>query len=402
MWFDDTKKLLLSDYEHVKNRHFQHFSRQAGVINYGTFGSVKSPGLSDLDLCVLVEDEALVSGSFKLLPDLASEKYVLHHPPMVIPLSLMGELPFYHLIDINWEKEGGIPNVDKPKEIRQIVAINVLNKTVYLQSVLFSLLVSSVKPCRRGILALTSVARSVEWLERYSFKVNDAENQYVKRILSFRDEWIKSNNITSENYQRLDELLQEALAISISLPERLSRELLGYDNVPPVNNSDYWSRVESTNPMNFIIEADISDPMRLVSSVVERRILNKALNLMGRLKPILFGGVAFVGNCTFSILSLENSINRSVKSGHSLRDAFEKYDRHDCQTNKAARVVLEKMLMKRADVNKDFALVLKHSNLLCANFGCITYAGSLIERCIWLSSKLFSNVFSAKTMYKLV
>lgn len=364
MWQDDTRAVPLATYEAAKDRWLSYFSTSPGVIRYGTFGSIGAPGLSDLDLVVIVKDESLIKKEFLIPAFLGEENYIFTHAPLIVPASLVNLLPYYHLIDVNWTDDvlGLTPNEGNNQKI--INSLHVLSKTFYLQAFLWGLLLKKKRPCRRSILALTSVARSVQWLQRLSIPVNESYKVYTESILLLRKDWSEFPKSRDDHISMLDKLLLDALKITIELPEALASYLLG------VEECDFYigdgQRGLHNNPMNFILEVNVHNADEIISKYQNERFLLRLTDFFGKFSKYMIGSFAFSGPTAFSILDLEFNLSKNY------RDSFGGYKwgvpvNDDLYTK--AELTLTEELNKMFSANMKFAEAMKESGLCDSNFG---------------------------------
>ncbi|MDF1760625.1 MAG: hypothetical protein P1U40_08830 [Coxiellaceae bacterium] len=392
MWLDDTKQLTIENYNVVRNRYFNHFSSQLEIINYGTFGSIKAPGLSDLDLCVLVDDEFLKLKKLSFPSPVEGDQYIVTHKPLIIPVSLLNKLPYYHLIDIVWEKDPEMPEPEKPDDLMLIAAINVLKKTYYLQSTLWSMKYRKVRPCRRVILALTSVARSVEWLQRFSLPVSLEELKYAEQILTFRERWINTDRKT-DLIVELEDFLLRALRISIALPEKLSRHLLSLPDV----FIQHKNRGMQQSPMSFIFETDTSDVCTLLNLVKSKKYITNIMLKFNRYRRLFLGDFAFAGPAGFSILALEHDV---AKVHRKKLGAYTWGPCVDRDIYLATNKKLSRTLKKQFDVNLEFANALRQGGVGDANFGSIWMDDSYVGKFLKVMSKTAGKIRPLRTFHR--
>ena len=98
----DTQNLDMSVYEKAIGEYVDRFSRRKGVLWIGQFGSVTTPGLSDIDLILVGEDEwcrvlALDSKEFVTWSPL--HRYLFIHDVDVVPHSGVKYLSYFHPLD---------------------------------------------------------------------------------------------------------------------------------------------------------------------------------------------------------------------------------------------------------------------------------------------------------------
>lgn len=370
MWEDDTRTIPLKKYEEAQDRFFSYFASTPGVVRYGTFGSIGAPGLSDLDLVVVVEDECLAKKKFSLPKLQEDEKYIFTHSPLVIPASMLNLLPYYHLIDIKWAD--GLPDSDQIdlKNLPLVSSLHVLNKTLYLQAFLWGMLMlfNAKRPCKRSILALTSVARSVQWLQNYSIPVKESENNFVNSILSFRTSWINSEN-RDEHIRKLDHLLFSALKIAIELPETLSLNLLGAEVGRSFTETMF--RGLQSSPMNFILETPVHSAELVIRSVQEKHSLVRLAQCCGKFRPFIMGNFAFSGPITFAIRDLDFCLSKDYYNsigGYRWGGAV------DQDLSKAVEQMFAEPLQRKFTANFKFAKAMKDAGLRDSNFGSVWMA----------------------------
>lgn len=84
----------LEDYERARDRYVDRIGSRPAVVAVYQFGSVATPGISDLDLCVVLEDAIPDKyGAYAATGRIGSDPYVLMHDPLVLSRSLFRRLP---------------------------------------------------------------------------------------------------------------------------------------------------------------------------------------------------------------------------------------------------------------------------------------------------------------------
>lgn len=387
MWKDDTKSVSLEKYRNAQNRFYECFSSTPGVINYGTFGSIKAPGLSDLDLVVVVEDECLARKEFSVPELQGDEKYIFTHSPLIIPASLLDNLHYYHLIDINWANGSNSFSQVENIKLSQIGMLHVLFKTLYLQSFLWNLLLKTNRPCRRSIIALTSVARSIQLLTQYSIPVKKQLIDYTESIINLRNEWISYPNNREYQFKILDRLLPEALAITIELPESLSAYLLEVREWMP--STGPGKRGIHNAPLKFIFDINEMSVANIISAVRNEHLFFDLINFFGKFKPFIVGNFAFAGPSAFSILDLDFSLSEDYRTsigGYRWGDPISHV------LYKEAKRRFSDALLNMFNVNYKFAKALDKAGLADANFGNVwmstNFKGQIIQRLAWTMGKV--------------
>ena len=279
MWNDDTQPRGQYDYDRLTTKIFEQFSLNESIKFFGSFGSVGAPGLSDLDLLAVVNDDALLRGFEMPTTDLDS--YILTHPPMFIPASLINDIPNYHLIRIEWHTNRPAGSFDYYSA--ELMNLHVIDKTIYLQSFFWRLFMLKERPVRRSILAITSLARSVEWRERYTSRACPTLSQFKDDALEFRRCWLDNQSDREEMFQELSKLFLRALEISIYLPGMLAEDL-GF--------TSSWNIKEHAvryRPGTVAIYNNKIAPSELISNIECGKWFRSAKQMLGRYAPIVLG-----------------------------------------------------------------------------------------------------------------
>lgn len=119
----DIQPLDLSEYETIIDEFVDTFARQAGVLSIGQCGSVGAPGVSDLDLLIVCEEEKyrvvkLRTQEFARQSPL--HHYLFWHDVGVVPPGAVKHLLYGHSLE-NLKTLWGSPEIlqscDKPDEI---------------------------------------------------------------------------------------------------------------------------------------------------------------------------------------------------------------------------------------------------------------------------------------------
>lgn len=371
MWVDDTQAVSVEDYLRAENRFYDAFRQNNDVVAFGKFGSVKAPGLSDLDLIVVVKDEAIRKGLFHFPKIKNIEEYLFVHLPMLIPESLLGLLHYYHLIKVVWAEN--VPSIFKNHDDIERATVNNLHvfaKTIYLQSFLWRFMYRNKKPCRRGIIALTSIARSIQWMKSNAVQVSEEEELYVELVLGFRDRWVSEPEARKSLIKELDGLLMSALRISIELPERLVFSMLEGHDVYLDELPCLYDRFQY-KPMHFVLEAPVNKGEKVLDIVKSDIFYSSCNKILGRASGLLLGSFSIVGPATSAVLRSELDVNREYN--RSIGCLAKEESGNDSIRRSIDKTILP-IIKRKYEVNYSYAEILINSGYANSNFSSVWMA----------------------------
>jgi hypothetical protein len=98
----DIQNIDLSAYEKIIGEYVDCFSRSKRVLWIGQFGSTAAPGISDIDLILVCEDEycrPLSIDTREFVERSALRRYLFFHPVSVVPRSAVKYLFYFHPLD---------------------------------------------------------------------------------------------------------------------------------------------------------------------------------------------------------------------------------------------------------------------------------------------------------------
>ena len=190
---------------------------------------MKAPGISDLDLVVVVDDAAL-AGGLPLLPLDAQEARIMVHPPLIVPHSLFADLAWYHPVQIEWAAGGD--RYPQPGFAPEVSLLHVIEKTRFVETRLRAAGLADTS-LRSLFLMLTSLARSIEWIGRAEVAVEPREAEYAQQVLALRSAWIDDPRRRGKLQPALEEHLALARGIAADLTERVAARLLERDEATP-------------------------------------------------------------------------------------------------------------------------------------------------------------------------
>jgi len=189
--------LTAADYASAVQRMLAALRPNRQVLGVAQFGQVKDPGISDLDLLIVVADGAvgrvgrLVDETIRRTPH---GSYLYHHMPIIAPRSLMGAVNVLHLLHnrrILYERDGfrfGPALGDRVDLVHAVVW------TSHVRTVLRDLLVGRSADARFVLLSvkcvLTSAANYYRLLGRFEqAQVVERSASRAREVFRQIDDW---------------------------------------------------------------------------------------------------------------------------------------------------------------------------------------------------------------------
>ena len=225
--------LPVGAYDDELEHYLQRVNGVRGLLSVMTMGSVGAPGLSDLDIICVVEEQVRA----KEMPGLdisarARERGIFIHGPIVVPESLVGELNYIFPISSLQDRWGEplAQRVKSPAEEEQTALA-----LVYLVDFTFSRLLqhSIVKTSRvldkRGWLTrLWSLTHSEKLCNSAGIVLQPHWIQLLRDIRSVRDRWNSGDDCSDRQflnlYRRL-EIVHRQLLLETLKGEALQLEI---------------------------------------------------------------------------------------------------------------------------------------------------------------------------------
>ncbi len=161
---DDLKPLEDSHYALAVELYVTAMRMVEGVRAVGQFGSVNTPGVSDLDLLVIVDDEQYLEArdrSRRTTEEIPHGPYILWHPAAIIPVSLVEHAAVLHSFDgvvLHWGEESALGPLSRDRTCQTAIHTAVWNS--YFWRLLMGLS-GGRQELRKLLLILSNVAQSI-------------------------------------------------------------------------------------------------------------------------------------------------------------------------------------------------------------------------------------------------
>lgn len=162
---DDIRPLSAEVYGRALDRFVSSIADTPGIRAVLQFGQISAPGISDLDLLVVVDDDVPTSTLRQIVKATrvdATAAYLFAHPPMVVPRSCVGGVAYIHTLYHLRPLWGQAIDLDAPSqnERHYLKVAEYTDFTFNVRSVLRSLSPEGVG-LRSLLLLLTSCAHSL-------------------------------------------------------------------------------------------------------------------------------------------------------------------------------------------------------------------------------------------------
>ncbi len=190
----------LSIYEDLISTYVNKVSKVAGVKSIIQIGSFTAPGLSDIDLIVVVNDQTPPKWEDISIKNIIKEKKgseVIAHEVFVYPESLAQYIEGLFYLDrkkILFGKDIG--NVFSKKEIEKLKLILSFEYSVHRMETLFSMLSLPNIQTRNILLFYSTLRHTIKLLNDFNFISTAEKEKKIKQIEDLRQ---KSINCKSEN-----------------------------------------------------------------------------------------------------------------------------------------------------------------------------------------------------------
>lgn len=196
----------------------------AGVRSVYTMGSIKAPGLSDIDMIVVVDDDFNSNNSHQLVTSGIDERLFLHGP-VVLPVAMISVLQYLiyasgldRLYGHDELPEFAELNAEVANTLRMAYAIDFLeSRQVQYDRVLKSRRIDQ----RAWMTRLWSMTHSEKLLTDVGIEISDTDSQVLSRIKDLRRRW-------TESYQIDDKEFVEVFLLSMQTSRSLWLAALNY------------------------------------------------------------------------------------------------------------------------------------------------------------------------------
>lgn len=193
----------LEDYHLEIDRYINAVKNISGVRSIFTMGSIKAPGLSDIDIIIVVEDNFSLDNSIHLSTANFDTNFFIHGP-VVVPKALLSN--FQYLIYAT-----GLKRVYGEDTIQGINDIHIKKLEILEIAYLIDFQESRIKQyyeafnekkldVRAWIPRLWSLSHSLYISKKYNLEIEEECLDTICRIENIRNNWIKNNTVSEDEF----------------------------------------------------------------------------------------------------------------------------------------------------------------------------------------------------------
>lgn len=208
--YNEPQHIAMGEYEAAISQYLNRVTTATGVLAVLTMGSVGAPGLSDIDVIVVVTDEFPFSES-KFLSTKHIDDRLFLHGPVVIPQSMISELQFLIYasnLKLIW---GDIEIPDfwlLPEESKRYLAISYLIDFTESRFQQFALLnATGVVDKRAWLTRIWSLTHTSDLFKQViANQLSEPLERMVATVKKPRETWLQQETITDSDF--LDSLFE--------------------------------------------------------------------------------------------------------------------------------------------------------------------------------------------------
>ena len=215
----------IQNYEMNIEAYSAHLENQDDVLGLFSMGSIHVPGLSDIDLIVIVKN--MISNVAKLSPfDLNLDRRLFVHDVFVLNLDLVDHFNYiFYPTNIKplFIKSGtriSFPSLHSISRELKLIYLIELGKMRLDQLCA----ISRLQKCnvRKLITRVSSIIHSLNISDELSLKIPDEVYEYKNYILSLRNDWTKNQGVA---IQHVDKIFEDGLNACCRILEAASDTL---------------------------------------------------------------------------------------------------------------------------------------------------------------------------------
>ena len=262
------------------------------VVGIGRYGNVSIPGISDIDLVVVTEEDISSSSASQLsianLPDF--ERNLFMHEASVMPIGGLGHLSEHLDVSIVETVWGAVPPVPSlPDEDRQWQEIAILVEWLGCFCRFFGeISTSRVANVRWALPVLHSLRYTAQIARKYVSNAPQEWEAYSATVADLRASWFDIST-DDERAERLSVSLAEGWMITTDICCRVERWIEAEGLLPSLSSERGW-RIYTYEPARFAMVLDSSTPEEMIERLLKIAGIDESaqpagLKIISRLAP---------------------------------------------------------------------------------------------------------------------
>ena len=225
-FLDEPTFYSAEEYAHVRRCYVEGVVRLPGVAAVYQMGSVGAPGVSDLDLIVVLSGSGPFSSprAFSTAELGATGRYLFMHPgAMVMHTGAFFELDLLIYASQLTHLHGSeLPRRTLDEEDSRGVSTAILiDHSIHLLHQLLRALVSRVVYVRRSLMAISGIAHTLRVAERSGLAPLERWTTYMDHVLDLKHRWFQR-----QDHRELVSLMEEGINVVVDILVELERHLL--------------------------------------------------------------------------------------------------------------------------------------------------------------------------------
>ena len=222
--FNEPRPIPLSAYERALDRFVHRVSQVPGVLAIYQSGSVSCPGISDIDLIVVVDPS---QGPFRTETSVQMEDEVeavlFFHQPIHVNTALMSQI--YHLFFVSdlrrvWGEAIDIvePTHDEEQVLNAVKLVEIL--IFDISRTFVSLLLAPVYDVRFSLLRINALCHTLRLWSDGGGQLRKEWQEYVDAVMRLRRTWFE---LGAERHSQLWNLLKQGHKVSLELAVQVAQ-----------------------------------------------------------------------------------------------------------------------------------------------------------------------------------
>jgi len=338
-FYGQPEKRAMQDYGQVYKKINSICSKNREVLSAYTFGQVKVPGISDVDMIFVLKEGAKLPRFLRKTAIDSNSKYIIFHPFFIVPEDFMENIAYIYPnseLNLIYGKKISIKRLSKSE--LNLVHQYLINDVIlrHFPSDYLNVLLSKRINLRLCLLRLNAMHHSIDIFKKVSGIKKKEWAEISDDISELRKRWFKIPIRASKS--KAVDLLKKAVYVSLDFVDEYSKFL--NNKVPDIETSNLIFK-GIQNRISFVKEWNIEDS---ISEMIEH--YNKYKNVYSVFPKALGWQL-----CAYS------------KSKGALSDYIRKRLSIKCNVGSISPLLTKRIQLLNYQV--EYAMKLKHSHYPC-------------------------------------